>query len=107
MENLHQDLRSLFVEIPSVSNQTSHEKMSCILMLYSKVLSEMLYHYEVSDYFSHLHTMCYEIKAIQQKHVNERHKHEIYFKTRAMLIQDLYRLITFTAKEEIYYQQAQ
>ena len=96
MENTHHDLKSLFIEIPGESNSETHEKINCILILYSQQLSKLLNLQNISDYFSNLHIMSYDIKAIRNKHVNEETKLATFSRTRNMLIKDLYRLITLT-----------
>ncbi len=100
MKKIHEDLKNLFVEIPPVSNSDAHEKMNLILILYSKMLANMFQYFNISDYFSRLHIMSYDIKAIRNKHVGEQVKLETFNKTRAALINDMYELILLTAPEE-------
>ena len=99
MTNTINDLKSLLLEIPMVSNLDAHEKLKCILVLYSKMLVNMVHVYKVSDYFSNLHIMSYDMKSIMNNYLGEDLKHAIYQKTRDMLIRDLYNLIEVTSGE--------
>lgn len=100
MKKTHEDLKSLFVEIPPVSNDEAHEKLNLILILYSKMLSGLFLHYNISEYFSRLHVMSYDVKAIRGRHVNQQVKQDTFNKTRGILINDMYDLILMTAPPE-------
>jgi hypothetical protein len=96
MENFANDLKTLFTEIPVTSNEGSHEKLKCILVLYSGVLARVPHVFRIADYFSNLHIMSFDIKSILNRHVNAATKHATFERTRNMLIRDIYHLVKMT-----------
>ncbi len=96
MDFYAKNLKNLFAEIPLSSSQGAHEKLKCILLLYSAMLPGMSYLGDLSVYFSNLHVMSFEIKSILNTHVSESLKHETFERTKSMLIRDIYHLVKMT-----------